>query len=215
MPHVNPPDRPSSIVQFLTAARDQWRALIQRSHFLLVRKRRLQTTLSCVVALVVALATGAMVSSARTHRDQWATSAPVLVATRDIPVGRPVTSANARIVRLPPAATPADAIHGLVRGASVRVAVTARTPLTRSILQVSDSPVELPAGWRTVAMPVDVAMPRLRPGDSVDVVAGSEIVATGGIVTGTKPVTIAVPADVAAVVAAAARMGEISLIAGG
>ena len=215
MSPLHPHEQQSPIAAFLAAARDQWRALVQRTHFVLVRKRRAQTLLACSVALVVSVITGSLVASARTNRDQWATSAPVLVAVHDIAAGQRVTTTNTRVVRLPPAATPTDAVSAIDRGAIVRIAVTARTPLTRSILRIGDSPVDLPRGWRTVAMPTDVATPRLHPGDKVDVVAGSEIVATGGIVVGSDPVTVAVPAEVAARVAAAARMGEISLITGG
>lgn len=207
--------RRTSVGTFLAVARDQARALIQRAGFELVRKRRAQAAVAALVALVVSGLTGSMVSSARTHHRQWATSAPVLVAVVDLPAGTRLNRDNTSLVRLPPAATPRDVIATARRGSTLRIAVTARTPLTRSLVRTDGADIDVPRGWRTVAMPQDIATPRLHPGDSVDVVAGDRVVATGGIVASVGPVTVAVPAGVAPLVAAAARMGEISLIAGG
>ena len=213
-PESQPPHR-SPIAVFFAAALDQSRALAQRIGFELVRTRRAQTIVVCGVALVVSIMTGAMVSSARSSRARWSTSRPVVVAARAIPAGHRLSDTDTVIVRLPPAIVPSDAIATLDPGSSVRIAIGARTPLTRSILRTSERLVDVPRGWRAIAMPGDIATPPLAPGDTVDIVTGSGIAASGGLVVSLRPVTVAVPADVAATVATAARMGEISLISGG
>jgi hypothetical protein len=54
--------------------------------------------------------------------------------------------------------------------------------------------------------------PPLQLRDSVDVVAGQAVIAAGVIVVSLQPLTIAVPAEVAAAVASVAQLGEASLI---
>ena len=72
--------------------------------------------------------------------------------------------------------------------------------------------MKVPDGWRIVALPTDVPSPPLQLRDSVDVVAGQAVIAAGVLVVSLQPLTIAVPADVAASVASVAQLGEASLI---
>jgi hypothetical protein len=72
--------------------------------------------------------------------------------------------------------------------------------------------VAVPDGWRIVALPTDMPSPPLQLRDSVDVVAGQAVIAAGVLVVSLQPLTIAVPADVAASVASVAQLGEASLI---
>ena len=205
----------SSVIAFLTSARDQARALAHRAGSELVRTRRAQITLAAVVALLVSVVTGTVLTSARAHERRWAASVPVVVTVRDLPAGHRLDPGDTETVALPPALAPVDAVAELAMGDTVRIDVAARTPLTRSILRDATTGDGIPRGWRAVAMPSDIPTPRLQPGDAVDVVAGDRVVATGGIVASLAPVTVAVPAEVAAIVAAAARTGDISLISGG
>lgn len=77
----------------------------------------------------------------------------------------------------------------------------------------------LPNGWRIVAFPADVIIPDLAIGNIVDVVTAGAVIAADAVVmtpaTQERGVEIAVPADLAATVAAAINNGDTSLVASG
>jgi hypothetical protein len=77
----------------------------------------------------------------------------------------------------------------------------------------------IPAGWRGVAMPRDVVAPQVGAGDTVDVVADGRLLAAGAVVvsaaTDTDGPVVAVPAEVAPVVASAAQTGASGLVTTG
>lgn len=75
----------------------------------------------------------------------------------------------------------------------------------------------VPAGWRIVALPRDLITPDVAPGDVVDVVSQSVVIAAQAVIvtppTDTTGATVSVaPAD-AATVATAAQNGDISVVA--
>ena len=77
----------------------------------------------------------------------------------------------------------------------------------------------IPAGWRGVAMPRDVVAPQVGAGDTVDVVADGRLLAAGAVIisagTETEGPVVAVPAEVAPVVASAAQTGASGLVTTG
>ena len=77
----------------------------------------------------------------------------------------------------------------------------------------------IPAGWRGVAMPRDVVAPQVGAGDTVDVVADGRLLAAGAVVisagSDTSGPVVAVPAEVAPVVAPAAQTGASGLVTTG
>lgn len=77
----------------------------------------------------------------------------------------------------------------------------------------------IPAGWRGVAMPRDVVAPQVGAGDTVDVVADGRLLAAGAVVisagSDTSGPVVAVPAEVAPVVASAAQTGASGLVTTG
>jgi hypothetical protein len=110
------------------------------------------------------------------------------------------------------AITPDDALDTFVSGDTARVALQPNTPLTSALVSSAQDTVKVPDGWRIVALPADMPSPPLQLRDSVDVVAGQAVIAAGVLVVSLQPLTIAVPADVAASVASVAQLGEASLI---
>ena len=77
----------------------------------------------------------------------------------------------------------------------------------------------IPVGWRGVAMPRDVVAPQVGAGDTVDVVADGRLLAAGAVVisagSDTSGPVVAVPAEVAPVVASAAQTGASGLVTTG
>ena len=179
----------------------------------LERRRAHQVVAVVIVSVSIGAVTAHLMNSAHTARRQWAGAVPVLIATRAIAADAPITEDAVRLVALPPALSSDDALASLPTGARLAVAIEARTMLTAALL-AKDAAV-VPESWRTVALPDDVVTPPLAPGQNVDVVAGGVTLARGAIVATVEPLTVAVEPEVAADVAAAARVGDVSLVAGG
>lgn len=189
------------------------RILLDRSITALERRRTSQLVAVVVVSVTIGALTARLVASAHGARERWTGMHQVLLAARPIADGVEIPADAVTRTALPAALTPDDALVDLPTGARLRLAVEARTVITAALL-AKDSAV-VPDGWRMVAIPDDVATPPLSAGQSVDVVAGGETLAAGAVVATLEPLTVAVDPGVAAVVAAAARLGEVALVAGG
>jgi hypothetical protein len=201
-----------SIIQFFRSAHEQLRALTTRRASLLLTSRRVQTfSVLGISAVCAALVMVAMLSATRA-REQWAQSQEVVVATVDLTPGEMLNTDNTRRVSLPHAIVSTDALKELPDNATVRLAVRAHTVLTTSLITTLNEVATIPAGWRIVALPASLSTPPLVIGDAIEIVGGTSVIATSALVASVDPLTVAVPADVSATVAAAARLGEISIV---
>jgi hypothetical protein len=201
-----------SIIQFFRSAHEQLRALTTRRASLLLTSRRAQTfSVLGISAVCAALVMVAMLSATRA-REQWAQSQEVVVATVDLTPGEVLSTDNTRRVSLPHAIVSTDALKELPDNATVRLAVRAHTVLTTSLITTLNEVATIPAGWRIVALPASLSTPPLVIGDAIEIVGGTSVIATSALVASVDPLTVAVPADVSATVAAAARLGEISIV---
>ena len=201
-----------SLSLFLRAAAQQFSALRQRIISALHVKRSAQL----VAVLTLSLVTTALIThalhSASMHQKRWASHRTILVVTSVIQEGDAFTAQNTRRLDLPLAITPDDALENIAAGDTARFALQPNTALTVAMVSSAQETVTVPAGWRIVALPTDMPSPPLQLRDSVDVVAGQAVIAAGVIVVSLQPLTIAVPAEVAASVASVAQLGEASLI---
>ena len=201
-----------SIIQFFQSAHEQLRALTTRRASLLLTSRRAQTfSVLGISAVCAALVMVAMLSATRA-REQWAQSQEIVVATVDLTPGEVLNTDNTRRVSLPHAIVSTDALRELPNNATVRLAVRAHTVLTTSLITTLNEVATIPAGWRIVALPASLSTPPLVIGDAIEIVGGTSVIATSALVASVDPLTVAVPADVSATVAAAARLGEISIV---
>lgn len=196
-------------------ARQQAVALLDAFVSLLLRHRRIQL----IVVTAVSLATGAMTYSmnnaASSARERWVSGVEVLVTASDVSKGDIFNSTNTRVVDLPEAAIADDALVNVSPGTRARVSLAANTALTRSLVDDANDSVPIPEGWRGVALPLDLVAPVLAVGNRVDVIANNQVVSTNALVveaTSTRGITIAVPANDAAIVASASQAGDVSLI---
>ena len=201
-----------SLSLFLRAAAQQFSALRQRIISALHVKRSAQL----VAVLTLSLVTTALIThalhSASMHQKRWASHRTILVVTSVIQEGDAFTAQNTRRLDLPLAITPNDALENLATGDTARFALQPNTALTAAMVSSAQETVTVPDEWRIVALPTDMPSPPLQLRDSVDVVAGQAVIAAGVIVVSLQPLTIAVPAEVAASVASVAQLGEASLI---
>jgi Flp pilus assembly protein CpaB len=142
----------------------------------------------------------------------------VLVSTRALRAGESLTLANTHQVDLPEAIIADDAIADIPTNATTRIGIAANTPLSLSLISSDDAPLQLPEGWKGVALPIDLITPPVRVGDTVDVIARDVVIASGALVAQIDPargITLAVPGEQAAMVATAAHLGEIGIVLSG
>jgi len=201
--------------QFVRAARQQLISLIDRFISLLLRERRAQL----IAVVVVSVLSGALISSihssAMSARRKWTSNVFVLVTTTNIARGEQLTTVNTRSIELPRAVLADDALTSIPRDARTRLALAANTPLTRSLVDAGKNMLDIPDGWRGVALPADAIAPLVDTGDRVDVIARNEVIAQNCLVVESnesRGITIAVPVSEAAIVASAAQSGDVSLV---
>lgn len=201
-----------SLSLFLRAAAQQFSTLMQRIVSALQVKRSAQLVAVVALSLITALLVTHALRSATMHQKRWASHRTILVVTSAMQEGDAFTAQNTRRLDLPLAITPNDALENFAAGDTARFALQPNTALTAAMVSSARETVTVPDGWRIVALPTDMPSPPLQLRDSVDVVAGQAVIAAGVIVVSLQPLTIAVPAQVAATVASVAQLGEASLI---
>ena len=198
--------------RFFAAASQQASLLASRIVTRLERERRWQLVLVLSVSVVCAALVVDAVVAVRGEKAAWTRDTSVLVLTRDVKKGDALTALNTRTQRIPGALAPADALADISAHITARVSMRANTPLSLSLIVLPADAVTVPAGWRVIALPPDLALPVVDPGDTVDVVVGDAVVAEGAVVVSLEPFSVAVPVGVIARVAAAARVGEVTVV---
>jgi len=204
-----------SLTFFLRTALAQFTTLFN----VLIRALQIQRRAQLIAVLVVSVVIGFLVArtmhSTRNTQHQWASQVSVLVTSSNIAAGESLTNANTHRISLPLAIQPPDALTKIPTDARVRIALTSRTALSTSMIIGDNARIQIPSGWRGVAMPTDLVAPTVIAGDQVDVVTADTVIAAGALVIEVSPtngITIAVPAESAAVVATASRNGDASLV---
>jgi hypothetical protein len=201
-----------SLSLFLRTAAQQFSVLTQRLMLALHIKRTAQLGAVLVLSLFVAVFITHSLRTASAQQKKWTSDRAVLVVTSPLDEGDELTAQNTRRFNIPLAITPDDALENFAVGDTARFSLQPNTALTASMVSSAQETVAVPDGWRIVALPTDMPSPPLQLRDSVDVVAGQAVIAAGVLVVSLQPLTIAVPADVAASVASVAQLGEASLI---
>lgn len=168
-------------------------------------------SICAVSALFTALVAITLLSASRA-REQWTQSREVLIATVDLTAGDTLNDDNTQRISLPHAIVSSDALEELPENASVRLALRAHTVLSSSLITSHNDSAPIPSGWRIVALPSSLSTPPLVVGDAVEIVGGTSVIALSALVASLDPLTVAVPQEVSATVAAAARLGEISIV---
>ncbi|MCX6515383.1 MAG: hypothetical protein NTZ62_01955 [Actinobacteria bacterium] len=204
-----------SLTFFLRTALAQFTTLFNALIRALQIQRRAQLIAVLVVSVVIGFLVARTMHSTRATQRQWASKVSVLVTSRNIAAGESLTNANTHRIALPLAIQPPDSLTKIPTDARVRIALTSRTALSTSMIIGDNARIQIPSGWRGVAMPTDLVAPTVIAGDHVDVVTADTVIAAGALVIEVSPtngITIAVPAESAAVVATASRNGDASLV---
>jgi len=204
-----------SLTFFLRTALAQFTTLFNVLIRALQIQRRAQLIAVLVVSVVIGFLVARTVHSTRATQHRWASQMSVLVTSSNIAAGESLTNANTHRVALPLAIQPPDALTEIPTNARTRIALTSHTALSTSMIIGDNARIQIPSGWRGVAMPTDLVAPTVIAGDHVDVVTADTVIAAGALVIEVSPtngITIAVPAESAAVVATASRNGDASLV---
>ena len=204
-----------SLTFFLRAAIAQFTTLLNALIRALQIQRRAQLIAVLVVSVVIGFLVARTVHSTRVTQHQWASQVSILVTSRNLAAGESLTDANTHRVALPLAIQPQAALTKIPGNARTRIALSSRTALSASMIIRDNARIQIPSGWRGVAMPTDLVAPTVIVGDHVDVVSADAVIAAGALVievSAKNGITIAVPAESSAVVATASRNGDASLV---
>jgi len=182
------------------------------------------------VAVVTALTVSQLVGKARAEAARYGRLRPVITATRDVPVGQALATADVEVRRLPAALVPDGALASPTdaNGRTVVVALFGGEPVLRRHLAPwgrRGVAALLPAGMGGVTVPAGPAASRLSRGDVVDVLATFDPAAAQGheptfpVAAGAtvldvaqETVTVAVDPEEAKRVAFAVAKGSVTLV---
>ena len=204
-----------SLTFFLRTAIKQFTTILNVLIRALQIQRRAQLIAVLIVSVVIGFLVARTVHATRISQHQWTSQTSILVTTNNVAAGESLTNANTHRIALPLAIQPPDALTEIPTNARMRLALSSRTALTSSMIIRDNARIQIPSGWRGVAMPTDLVAPTVIAGDHVDVVTADTVIAAGALVMEVSPtngITIAVPAESAAVVATASRNGDASLV---
>lgn len=170
-----------------------------------------------LAALLLAGTAGIVVADAAAGVEQarrsWGMTRPVVVAAIDIGPGE-VLAGHVDVRPLPEPMVPPDAVDDVPAAATARQRIGAGEVVTAHDVAATGGPQPLiPEGWRAVPMAEPVAS-GAAVGDEVSVASGGITLTDDGVVVAVlaEGMLVAVPADVAAVVAHAAITGELTLL---
>ena len=141
----------------------------------------------------------------------------VLIATNNIEPGDLITTQLFSLHTLPRAAVAPTALHDLQTGLVAQQSISIGELLTTTNTGTSTSKqLQLPIGFRSVAIVPPAALPPMQVGDHVDIIANGIVLAADALVLSliedTTGVIVAVPAELSAAVASAAAIGDATLV---
>ena len=150
---------------------------------------------------------------------------PVLIASSNIEPGDIITDQLSSLRTLPRSAVAPTALHDLQTGLVAQQSISIGELLTTTNTGTSASQqLQLPIGFRSVAIVPPAALPPMQVGDHVDIIANGIVLAadvlvlslmqntTSAVISEIVGVIVAVPAELSAAVASAAAIGDATLV---
>ena len=177
------------------------------------RRQQVIAGLVCFAALTFFITLSRMQSAT----DSLGLTTPVLIATSSIKPGDIITTQLFSLRTLPRSAVTPTALHDLQLGLVAQQPISIGELLTTTNTGTSTSKqLQLPVGFRSVAIVPPAALPPMQVGDHVDIIANGIVLAADALVLSlienTPGVIVAVPADLSAAVASAAAIGDATLV---
>jgi hypothetical protein len=181
------------------------------------RRQQVIAGLVCCAALMFFITLSRMQSAT----SSLGKTTSVLIATSNIKPGDLITPQLFNPHTLPRSAVAPTALHDVQIGLVAQQSISIGELLTTTNTGTSTSKqLQLPVGFRSVAIVPPAALPPIQVGDHVDIIANGVVLAadalvlslmenTTGVITG---VIVAVPAELSAAVASAAAIGDATLV---
>jgi hypothetical protein len=181
------------------------------------RRQQVIAGLVCCAALMFFITLSRMQSATRS----LGATVVVLVASHNIGPGDLITPQLFSPHTLPRSAVAPTALHDVQIGLVAQQSISIGELLTTTNTGTSTSKqLQLPVGFRSVAIVPPAALPPIQVGDHVDIIANGVVLAadalvlslmenTTGVITG---VIVAVQAELSAAVASAAAIGDATLV---
>ena len=181
------------------------------------RRQQVIAGLVCCAALMFFITLSRMQSAKRS----LGATVVVLVASHNIGPGDAITSQLFITRTFVRSAVAPTALHDVQIGLVAQQSISIGELLTTTNTGTSTSKqLQLPIGFRSVAIVPPAALPPMQVGDHVDIIANGVVLAadalvlslienTTGVITG---VIVAVPAELSAAVASAAAIGDATLV---
>ena len=181
------------------------------------RQHQVIAGLVCCAALTFFIALSRMQSATTS----LGLTTPVLIASSNIEPGDIITTQLFSLRTLPRSAVTPTALHDLQTGLVAQQSISIGELLTTTNTGTSTSKqLQLPVGFRSVAIVPPAALPPMQVGDHVDIIANSIVLAADVLVLSLMEdtnsevvgVIVAVPAELSAAVASAAAIGDATLV---
>ena len=185
------------------------------------RQHQVIAGLVCCAALTFFIALSRMQSATTS----LGLTTPVLIATSSIKPGDIITSQLFSLRALPRSAVTPTALHDLQTGLVAQQSISIGELLTTTNTGTSTSKqLQLPIGFRSVAIVPPAALPPMQVGDHVDIIANGMVLAANALVLSLMEnrtdtvagavvgVIVAVPAELSAAVASAAAIGDATMV---
>ena len=177
------------------------------------RRQQVIASLVCCAALTFFITLSRMQSATAS----LGSTTPVLIASSNIEPGDIITTQLFSLRTLPRSAVTPTALHDLQTGLVAQQSISIGELLTTTNTDTSTSKqLQLPVGFRSVAIVPPAALPPMQVGDHVDIIANGIVLAADALVLSliedTIGVIVAVPAELSAAVASAAAIGDATLV---
>ena len=181
------------------------------------RRQQAIAGLVCFAALMFFITLSRMQSAT----DSLGLTTPVLIASSNIEPGDIITTQLFSLRTLPRSAVTPTALHDLQTGLVAQQSISIGELLTTTNTGTSTSKqLQLPVGFRSVAIVPPAALPPMQVGDHVDIIANGIVLAADALVLSLMEntnsevvgVIVAVPAELSAAVASAAAIGDATMV---
>ena len=211
---------PASLNKLLTATAPviaRIREISAFNYLALCRNNRRQHQVIASLVCCAALTFFITLSRMQSATASLGSTTTVLIATSNIEPGDIITTQLSSLRSLPRSAVTPTALHDLQTGLVAQQSISIGELLTTTNTGTSATQqLQLPAGFRSVAIVPPAALPPMQVGDHVDIIANGVVLAADALVLGliedTIGVIVAVPADLSAAVASAAAIGDATLV---
>ena len=215
---------PPSLHRFLTAITPvitRVREIGAANYLALCRNNRRRQQAIAGLACCAALTFFITLSRMQSATTSLGLTTPVLIASSNIEPGDIITTQLFSLRTLPRSAVTPTALHDLQTGLVAQQSISIGELLTTTNTGTSTSKqLQLPVGFRSVAIVPPAALPPMQVGDHVDIIANGIVLAADALVLSLMEntnsevvgVIVAVPAELSAAVASAAAIGDATMV---